>query len=101
MITKTADCEKVARTPTSGQLVSLFRVKSAQVVTVLTGVYKGQLHVVDERATVDCAYYIGRLHPNFKEDCTQLLPTGCILRQHSAQAHTAGITQDWFWANCP
>ena len=71
-------------------------------VTVLTGVCfggKGRLHFVEEKAKVDCAYYVGYLLSNLVENCNCLLPTGFIFQQDGAPAHTARSTQNWLQAN--
>ena len=62
---------------------------------------KGRLHFVDESATVDSAYYVGRLLPSLVDDCTRLLPSGYIFQQDGAPAHTARATQNWLQTNCP
>ena len=68
------------------------REKFAKRVMVSAGVCfggKGRLHFVQEKAKVDCAYYVGQLLPNLVDDCNHLLPTGFVFQQDGAPAHTA------------
>jgi len=67
--------------------------KFAKHVMVSAGVCfggNGRLHFVEEKAKVDCTYYVGHLLPNLLEHCNRLLPcTGFIFQQDDAPAHTA------------
>ena len=79
------------------------REKFAQHVMVSDGVCfggKGRLHFVDESAKVDSVSYVGRLLPSLVDDCTRLLPSGYIIQQDGAPAHTARATQNWLQTNC-
>ena len=79
------------------------REKFAQHVMVSAGVCFGgnvRLHFVDESTKMDSAYYVGRLLPSLV-DCTRLSPSGYIIQQDGAPAHTARATQNWLQTNCP
>jgi len=62
---------------------------------------KGRLHFVEEKAKVDCTYYVGHLLPNLVEDCNRLLSTRFIFQQDGVPAHTAHSAQNGLRANCP
>ena len=54
---------------------------------------KERLYFVEEKAKVDCAYYVGQLLPNLVDDCNHLLPTGFIFQQDGAPAHSTQCTE--------
>jgi len=62
---------------------------------------KGRLHIADQSAKVDSAYFVGCLLPSLVDDCTRLLPGGYIFQQDGAPAHATHATQNWLQTNCP
>src|SRR6218665_2263188 len=44
---------------------------------------------------------VQRMEIKLIQDCKQLMPAGFIFQQDGAPAHTARVTQEWLYANCP
>ena len=60
------------------------------------------MHFIDEKTTVDAAYYAGRLFPKLVEDCNQLLSGGFISQQDGAPASPYGMhRKEWLQVNYP
>ena len=100
--TKTVEFGRVERKPTSSQVVFLLSAKSLRSMSwyrlVCVFRWQGRLHFVEEKAEVDCAYYVITL-----ATCFQILSTTAIpccppdssfsktVRQHTQRAaHRTG-----------
>jgi len=49
---------------------------------------------------VNAKRYVDTLLPKLIEECKSLLPSGFILQQDGAPAHTEKLPQDWISTNC-
>jgi len=57
------------------------------------------LHFIPDKAKVNAKLYVETLLPELVQDCRSVLPSGFILQQDGAPAHTAKLAQDWIATN--
>jgi len=58
------------------------------------------LHFIPDETKVNAKLFVETLLPELVQDCRSVLPSGFIVQEDGAPAHTAKLAQDWIATNC-
>ena len=58
------------------------------------------MHFIPDETKVNAKLFVETLLPELVQDCRSVLPSGFIVQEDGAPAHTAKLAQDWIATNC-